>query len=108
MSEQDLQPIAGNRTAMPMTGSTRRIVITGVSRGLGRAMLQEFAARGHTVAGCGRPEAAIEKLSLAFPSPHRFATVDVADDRQVGQWARHVLTTIGPPDILIIENYIIS
>jgi NAD(P)-dependent dehydrogenase (short-subunit alcohol dehydrogenase family) len=84
-----------------MTGSTKRVVITGVTRGLGRAMLQEFVSRGHTVAGCGRSEAAIEKLRLAFPAPHRFATVDVADDVQVGQWARYVLTTTGPPDILI-------
>ena len=81
--------------------STKRVVITGVTRGLGRAMLHEFVARGHTVAGCGRSEASIEKLRLAFPAPHRFATVDVADDMQVGQWARYVLTTMGPPDILI-------
>ena len=84
-----------------MTQSMKRIVITGVTRGLGRAMLEEFAARGHSVAGCGRAEAAIEKLRLTFATPHRFGTVDIADDVQVGQWARHVLTTMGPPDILI-------
>lgn len=84
-----------------MAKSMKRIVITGVTRGLGHAMLDEFATRGHSVAGCGRSEAAIEKLRLQFTAPHRFATVDVADDMQVGQWARHVLTTMGPPDILI-------
>lgn len=84
-----------------MTRSIRRIVITGATRGLGRAMLAEFVARGHTVAGCARSEAAIDELRLQYAAPHRFATVDVADDVQVGQWARHVLTTIGPPDILI-------
>jgi NAD(P)-dependent dehydrogenase (short-subunit alcohol dehydrogenase family) len=36
-----------------------------------------------------------------FPAPHRCATVDVADDMQVGQWARHELTTLGPHDISI-------
>lgn len=84
-----------------MSKLMKRIVITGVTRGLGRAMLNEFVAQGHFVAGCGRSEAAIEKLRLAFTIPHRFATVDIADDMQVGQWARHVLTTMGPPDILI-------
>lgn len=84
-----------------MAPAARRIVITGVTRGLGHAMLEEFAARGHAVAGCGRGEAAIKKLRLQFAAPHRFATVDVADDTQVGQWARHVLTTMGPPDLLI-------
>lgn len=84
-----------------MAPAARRIVLTGVTRGLGHAMLVEFAARGHAVAGCGRSEAAIEKLRLQFIAPHRFATVDVADDMQVGQWARHVLTTMGPPELLI-------
>ena len=84
-----------------MSTSTRRIVMTGVTRGLGRAMLDEFAARGHVVAGCGRSAAAIGTLRLSFAAPHQFASVDVADDIQVSQWARHVLTTLGPPDILI-------
>ena len=84
-----------------MSTSTRRIVMTGVTRGLGRALLDEFAAGGHIVAGCGRSAAAIETLRLSFAAPHQFARVDVADDMQVGQWARHVLTTLGPPDILI-------
>lgn len=84
-----------------MTDANRLIVITGVTRGLGRAMLEEFVARGYTVAGCGRSEAAIEKLRLAFPAPHRFAPVDVADEVQAGQWARHVLTTLGTPRLLI-------
>ena len=79
----------------------KRIAITGVTRVLGHAMLLEFVAREHSVAGCGRSEAAIEKLRLSFTAPHRFATVDVADDLQIAQWARHVLTTMGPPDILI-------
>jgi NAD(P)-dependent dehydrogenase (short-subunit alcohol dehydrogenase family) len=80
---------------------SKLIVVTGVTRGLGRAMLEEFVARGHVVAGCGRAEAAIEELRRKFPEPNRFATVDVADDMQVGQWARHVLTTLGPPQLLI-------
>lgn len=79
----------------------KHIVMTGATRGLGRAMLHEFVARGHVVAGCGRAEAAIEQLRRSFPEPHRFATVDVADDMQVAQWTRHVLTTMGPPQLLI-------
>lgn len=84
-----------------MSTSTRRIVITGVTRGLGRAMLDEFAAGGHVVAGCGRSAAKIEALRPRFAAPHRFASVDVADDLQVGEWARDVLATLGPPDMLI-------
>ena len=32
----------------------RRIVLTGVSRGLGLALLEEFIRLGHTVYGCAR------------------------------------------------------
>lgn len=84
-----------------MSTSTKRVVMTGVTRGLGRAMLDEFAGGGHVVAGCGRSEPAIETLRLSFAAPHQFSSLDVADDTQVGQWARNVLTTLGPPDILI-------
>ena len=32
----------------------RRIVLTGATRGLGRAVAEKFIALGHAVAGCGR------------------------------------------------------
>ena len=32
----------------------RVVVVTGVARGLGRAMALEFAEQGHRVAGCSR------------------------------------------------------
>lgn len=101
MSDPGPPAKAGKPMPAKMSELTRRIVITGVTRGLGRALLDGFAARGHSVAGCGRSEASIESLRLTFAAPHRFATVDIADDVQVGQWARHVLTTMGPPDLLI-------
>jgi NADP-dependent 3-hydroxy acid dehydrogenase YdfG len=41
---------------------TKLIVITGVSRGLGQAMTEKFMQLGHTVLGCARSEAAVEKL----------------------------------------------
>ena len=82
--------------------STPRIVVlTGVTRGLGRAMLKELVAAGHTVAGCGRNIEQIEELRREYPAPHGFATVDVGDDVQVARWAEHVISSIGNPDLLI-------
>jgi NAD(P)-dependent dehydrogenase (short-subunit alcohol dehydrogenase family) len=82
--------------------STPRIVVlTGVTRGLGRAMLKELVAAGHTVAGCGRDTERIEILRREYPAPHRFASVDVSDDVQVSSWAVHMLDTVGVPDLLI-------
>lgn len=77
------------------------VVITGVSRGLGRAMALGFAARGHTVAGCARSEESLATLRDELPSPHIFQTVDVTDDSSVAKFASSVASELGPPDLLI-------
>jgi len=79
----------------------RRILITGVSRGLGLAMTEEFIRLGHTVVGCARSGPAIAKLSERFPSPHRFDVVDVSNDGQVSEWAKLVIREVGAPDLLL-------
>ena len=48
------------------------ILITGVTRGLGRAMADEFVRQGHTVVGCGRSAKEIERLRKAAGAPARF------------------------------------
>ena len=58
--------------------SHKRIVITGATRGLGRALAEGFARLGHTVIGCGRDAGAIEVLRAALGAPHDFEAVDVA------------------------------
>ncbi|MDA1049864.1 MAG: SDR family NAD(P)-dependent oxidoreductase [Planctomycetota bacterium] len=86
----------------------RRILITGVSRGLGLAMTEEFIRLGHTVVGCARSGPAIAKLSDRFPSPHRFDVVDVSDDDQVAKWAKLVIREIGAPDLLLNSAALIN
>ena len=75
--------------------------ITGVSRGLGRAMSEGFAKQGHTVVGCARSSEAIASLQNELGSPHRFDVVDVADANHVQRWAEQTLAESGPPDFLI-------
>ena len=75
--------------------------ITGVSRGLGRAMSEGFAKQGHTVVGCARSTEAISSLQSELGSPHRFDVVDVADANHVQRWAEQTLAESGPPDFLI-------
>jgi NAD(P)-dependent dehydrogenase (short-subunit alcohol dehydrogenase family) len=77
------------------------IVLTGATRGLGRALLPVFAAGGYTIAGCGRSESHVAELRAAFPEPHLFGALDVADAGSVQIWANHVLAKFGPPDLLI-------
>lgn len=78
----------------------KQIVITGVSRGLGRAMVGEFISRGHTIIGCGRSADAMQELKEQFPE-HSFSEVDVGDDPAVAEWAGDSIETFGPPDLLL-------
>jgi NAD(P)-dependent dehydrogenase (short-subunit alcohol dehydrogenase family) len=84
-----------------MNKDSRFIVLTGVTRGLGRALLEGFIAEGHTVAGCGRNAKAIDELRQIYPAPHRFEAVDVTSDAAVKTWASAVLTDHHAPDLLI-------
>lgn len=84
------------------------VVITGASRGLGRAMVDGFVAAGHTVAGCARSRAAIEELRNVYGSPHQFAVVDISNDEQVESWAASILANLGPPDVLINSAALIN
>jgi NAD(P)-dependent dehydrogenase (short-subunit alcohol dehydrogenase family) len=77
------------------------IVLTGATRGLGRALADGFAAAGHTVLGCGRSLTHVTELRRDFPAPHDFDVVDVADDSAVAGWAARLLKQHGPPDLLV-------
>lgn len=82
-------------------GEAKTIVITGATRGLGRALCDVFARLGHTVAGCGRDAGRIAELQARFGSRHSFAPVDVASDDAVAAWAGAVLGRHGLPDLLL-------
>ncbi len=77
------------------------IVITGATRGLGRAMAERFMEAGHTVLGCGRGHAEVARLTRKFAKPHEFSTVDVSRDEAVQDWAKRVVQEHGAPDLLI-------
>lgn len=78
-----------------------KIVITGVTRGLGRALAEEFIRGGHTVIGCGRSGDAIFDLRMTYQAPHDFSVCDVALDNKVAIWAAKVLENDSAPDLLI-------
>lgn len=80
-----------------------RILVTGASRGLGRAMVAGFVKLGHAVIGCATNPQAVAELTKAYPAPHHFSCVDVRDDRQVAAWAREV-DAVGAPFDLVLNN----
>ncbi len=77
-----------------------KILITGVTRGLGRALAEWYIADGHTVIGCGR-SAEILNLRFTYSAPHDFTAVDVVEENRVALWAEKVLAAHGAPDFLI-------
>jgi NAD(P)-dependent dehydrogenase (short-subunit alcohol dehydrogenase family) len=77
------------------------IVLTGATRGLGRALLDRFAAAGHVVVGCGSQASLVAELARQHPAPHTFTAVDVANAAAVAAWAADALGRHGPPDLLI-------
>lgn len=87
---------------------TKHILITGVTKGLGRALTAGLVASGQTVIGCGRSPKAIAKLAEQYPAPHHFTALDVAQAQQVQAWADEVLAQYPPPDLLINNAGVIN
>ena len=83
------------------------IVITGVTKGLGRALCEGFIKLGHTVVGCGRSLNEIEKLNHLYPD-HQFDVVDLSNNQQVQTWAKKVIEKWGSPDFLVNNAAIIN
>lgn len=91
-----------------MMKESKHVVITGCSRGLGRAMVTEFAAAGWTVAGCSRNHESISELRGKFPAPHFFQAADVADEEDVMNFCAEVLDRHGAPDLLLNNAALIN
>ncbi len=79
--------------------TVRLVAITGMTRGLGRALAEGLARAGHTVVGCGRSAEAIAHRGVATGRPHDFAALDVTHDLAVKAWADRILAEYGPPDL---------
>jgi NAD(P)-dependent dehydrogenase (short-subunit alcohol dehydrogenase family) len=83
------------------------IVITGCTKGLGRALTDWFIANGHTVAGCGRGAEVLD-LRFTYSSPHDFSVVDVTDETKVSIWAEKVCGPDSAPDLLICNAAVMN
>lgn len=77
------------------------VVITGVTRGLGRAMAEKFIDLGYRVSGCGRSKERIHEINESSGMDHSFDVVDVTDIGSVISWADKIIQEKGAPDILI-------
>ncbi|XP_014508650.1 NADPH-dependent pterin aldehyde reductase [Vigna radiata var. radiata] len=84
----------------------RTVLITGVGKGLGRALAVELATRGHTIIGCSRSQHNLDSLQTQLSSSNRnhnhlFFNADVRSDESVQQMARLVMDQKAVPDIIV-------
>ncbi|PSS19011.1 NADPH-dependent pterin aldehyde reductase [Actinidia chinensis var. chinensis] len=103
-----------NRGSVPH----RTVLITGVSRGLGKALALEMAKRGHTIIGCSRSQDKLNSLQADLSSAsssssaqadsnsssserHILMNVDVRSNSSVEELARAVVEKKGVPDIIV-------
>ena len=87
---------------------SRIVAITGVSRGLGAALVDELIRLGHRIVGCARSKERMAAMQREYGAPHDFTAVDVVSLEQVKSWAARILQTHGPPDLLINNAALIN
>ncbi len=78
----------------------RLIVITGATRGLGRALVESLSSAGHRVIGCGRTASLVEAIGKKNASV-QMSVVDVLSPEDVQRWADGIIEAFGPPSLLI-------
>ena len=77
--------------------SGRTVVVTGGARGIGRAVVERFAAAGDDVLALGRDPDTLARLSAEVDGTVRTARVDVTDEDAVAA----CFGALGPVDVLV-------
>lgn len=85
---------------------SKLIVVTGATKGIGRAIAERFAQAGFDVAGCARKTDELEKLKADFTKKYPAqkiytAVADMADKKQVDAFANFVKQIGQPVDVLV-------
>uniref|UniRef100_A0A6N2KEU7 Uncharacterized protein n=1 Tax=Salix viminalis TaxID=40686 RepID=A0A6N2KEU7_SALVM len=76
-------------------GGSKKVMITGVGKGLGRALALELDKRGHTVIGCARSQDTLDSLQSQFSSDnHLLLYADVKSNSSVEELALNNAGTI--------------
>lgn len=84
--------------------SGKRVIVTGASRGIGRAIAQAFAAEGARVAICARTEEAVVTAGKALQASAQAViarAVDVTDSEAVKAFVQEVADSWGGVDVLV-------
>lgn len=82
------------------------VVITGVTKGIGHAIAEKFAAAGHTIIGCARNEMnlykTMDELLMKYPECKvKVRAVDMSDATQVKNFGSWITENSLVPDMLV-------
>ncbi len=87
---------------MEMNLEGRKVLITGVGEGIGRALAAAFAAEGARVAGCARTPATLGSLAKELgDNRHFFKPADLSKATDVSRFYRDAVKALKGLDILI-------
>ncbi|GAA0669086.1 SDR family oxidoreductase [Natronoarchaeum mannanilyticum] len=79
--------------------SDKSAFVVGASRGIGRAIAEEYAARGADIAAVARSEPALEELAASLPTRCVPIECDVRDDEAVERAATTAVDALGTIDV---------
>jgi NAD(P)-dependent dehydrogenase (short-subunit alcohol dehydrogenase family) len=79
----------------------RRVLVSGGSRGIGRAIVEVFLQEGAQVAICARGEAGVRAAEQAFGDRAMGAIVDMSDAPTVAAWVDDAERAMGGLDIVV-------
>lgn len=80
----------------------KRVLLTGGTRGIGRATALAFAAAGATVVTCGRAAGTdAESLTAELGAAHKVATADLTDREEVAHLVKTAHEHLGAIDVLV-------
>jgi short-subunit dehydrogenase len=84
-----------------MNASARRVIISGASSGIGRALALEYASQGATLGLIARRADLLAQLAASLPTRCHIYTVDVTDAHSLATAAEDFIARAGCPDVVI-------
>ena len=83
-----------------MNLNSKTAIITGVSRGLGKATAEALVKKGVTVYGISRSESDLEAMARAWGDLFEPVILDITEEEKVRSWVSESFSEANPPDIL--------